>query len=149
MSAQPGMDRRYTAGAPDGNAGLPGQEASVGSLLRELAHEASAMVGNEVALAKSEARETLHTTGRGVAAVASGGAVAFSGFIVLLMSAVYGLSNVMEPWLAALIVGGVVLVIGALLVQSGKRKFRSENLRPEHSLNTMRKNTDAIRGRTA
>lgn len=121
--------------------------ASVGHLLKELLHEGTSMLTNEVALAKSEARETMRTTKEGAAAVGSGGAVALSGFIILLLGAVYGLSNVMAPWLAAVIVGGVVTFAGLAMVQAGKKKFRSESLRPEHTMHSLHKDKEAIRGR--
>ena len=42
-----------------------------------------------------------------------GALLAFAGLIILLDAAVYGLDKAgLEPWLAALIVGGVVVVIG-------------------------------------
>ena len=105
--------------------------ASVGHLLKELLHEGTSMLTKE-----------------GAAAVGSGGAVALSGFIVLLFGAVYGLSNVIAPWLAAVLVGGVVVFAGLAMVQAGKKKFRSESLRPEHTMHSLHKDKDAIRGRT-
>lgn len=124
------------------------RDASVGSLARDLLHEVPALLTKELALAKSEMRETMRETKEGLISVASGGVVVLGGYLVLLFAAVYGLSLVMAPWLAALIVGGVAAVIGFVLVSAGMRQFRAENLRPEHTLNSVRKDTDAIRGRT-
>nr|MBA2238751.1 phage holin family protein [Lysobacter sp.] len=80
--------------------------------------------------------------------VATGGAVAASGLIVLMFAAVYALSEVMAPWLAALIVGAVGLLIGYAMVQAGKKKFDAEALRPERTLHSLDKDKNAIRGRT-
>lgn len=121
--------------------------ATVGHLLKDLLHEGTSMLRNEVALARAEATETLRTTKEGAAAVGSGGAVAMAGFIILLLGAVYGLGTVMAPWLAALIVGGVVVFAGLAMVQAGKKKFRSESLRPERTLDSLHKDRDAIRRR--
>ena len=147
MSAQPNMPGQsgpYTATASPASH----IEPSVGALLKQLVREVPALLTNEVALAKSEARESMRQTKQGTAAVASGGAVLMAGFIVLLLAAVYALSAVVAPWLAALIVGGVVTLAGFAMVQSGKKKFRSESLRPNHTLNSLQKDKDVIRRRT-
>lgn len=125
------------------------KDASIGSLAKELLHEVPALLTKELALAKSEMRETLHETKEGLIAVSSGGVVLTGGYVVLLFAAVYGLSLVMAPWLAALIVGAIASVIGFLMLSAGMRQFRAENLRPDHTLHSVRKDTDVIRGRTS
>jgi xanthine/uracil permease len=123
-------------------------DASVGGLLKELVHEMPSLLTKEVALAKSEARETIRTTKAGVAAVATGGAVVLVGVFVLALAAVYALSAVMAPWLAALIVGAVVTLIGFGMLEAGKKKFQAGSLKPERTLNSLHKDKEAIRGRT-
>ena len=130
-------------------ASAPAQDASVGSLLKELAHEVPSLLTKEVALARSELRESMDTTRRGVAAVSMGGAVALGGFIVLLLAAVYALGNVVAPWLAALIVGGITLLVGLVMVESGKKEFKAETLKPHRTIDALHKDKTAIRERTA
>ncbi len=134
---------RNPAGTPH-----PEQEQSIGTLLKQLAREIPMLFTKELALAKAEARESLRATKAGVAAVASGGAVMLAGLIIVLLSAVYGLSNVMPPWLAALIVGVAGLIVGWMMVAAGKKKFETDSLRPEHTINSLHKDKDAISGRT-
>ena len=124
------------------------QDASVGSLLKQLAQEIPALFGKELALAKSEVRESMQATKAGVAAVAMGGAVALGGFLILLLAAVYGLSNVVDPWLAALIVGGITLLIGLGMVSAGKKKFEVQSFTPDRTLDAMRKDKNAVQERT-
>lgn len=123
-------------------------DAPVGALLRELAHEVPSLLTKEIALAKSEARESMRATKAGVAAVATGGAVAMAGLIVLIFAAVYALATVMAMWLSALIVGAAVMLIGYVMVQAGKKKFEAESLRPNRTIDSLHKDRDAIRGRT-
>lgn len=139
-----GSASSYGSPAPAGT-----HDASVGALLRQLAHEVPSLVSKEAALARSEAREAMTTAREGVAAVSAGGAVLMGGYIVLLLAAVYGLSNVLEPWLAALIVGGIATVAGLAMVEAGKKKFQSRSLRPEHTINSLHRDADAMRGRKA
>lgn len=131
-----------------GNAAPTAQEASVGNLLKELVHEVPSLLSKEVELAKSEARESLSATKKGVAAVSVGGAVALSGFIVLLLAAVYALSIVVAPWLAALIVGGATLLAGWAMVEAGKKKFAESSLKPDRTIDSLRKDKTALQGRT-
>lgn len=124
------------------------EDATLGQLFKELMREGTALLTNELALAKSEAREAMEHTREGAMAVSAGGLVAFSGFIMLLLAAVYGLSTVMAPWAAALLVGVIVTVAGALMVQAGKRRFAAEALRPERTMSSLHKDREAIRGRS-
>lgn len=158
MSINPNLDRPkpnpdqqagFQTPRPQTGNGHGATDAPVGVLLKELAHEVPSLLTKEVALAKSEARETMRVTKAGVAAVATGGAVAMAGLIVLMFSAVYALGAIMAPWLAALIVGAVVMLVGYMMVQAGKKKFEADSLRPNRTLDSLRKDQDAIRGRTS
>jgi hypothetical protein len=122
------------------------QDASLGTLLRELAHEVPSLLTKEVALAKSEMRENLRATSRGVAAVSTGGAVTLAGLVVVLMAVVYALSNAMAPWLAALLVGAAAMLIGFAMISAGKKKFDSQSLKPDRTVDSLRKDKTAIRG---
>jgi hypothetical protein len=123
-------------------------DTSVGGLLRQLTHEVPSLITKELALAKAEISESIRATKAGAASVATGGAVLLGGFIILLMSAVYGLSNIMEPWLAALIVGVVVVVVGMVMVSAGKKKFEATSFKPERTIHSMNKDKEAVKGHT-
>ncbi|MEG3158195.1 phage holin family protein [Lysobacter zhanggongensis] len=147
MSAQPnptGTSGTYTGASTD----APHIEPSVGTLLKQLMREVPALLTNEIALAKSEMRENMQQTKAGMASVATGGAVLMGGFVMLLLAGVYALSNVVAPWLAALIVGAVATLIGFAMVQAGKKKLQSESLRPDRTIGSLRRDKDTIRGRT-
>jgi len=62
------------------------------------------------------------------------------------MSAVYFLSTMMEPWLAALIVGVVVVVIGLIMVAAGKKKFEASSFKPDRTLHSLNKDKEVVRG---
>ena len=121
-------------------------ERSTKSLLRELMHEVPELFTKEVALARAEMRENLEQTRRGATEVSTGGVVLAGGYIVLLLAAVYGLSEVMEPWLAALLVGGVAALIGYSMVKAGMRHFSTRDLKPDRTIDSVHKDADAIRG---
>jgi len=74
-----------------------------------------------------------------------GGATLYAGILVLLASIVLGLSKVMEPWLAALIVGAVVTGVGTVLVTRGEAKAEEAVKPDEHSHRTVRAMKEAIK----
>ena len=118
---------------------------SVSALLSDLATETGTLLRHEIALFKTELQEKLGRLGRGVGAVAAGGVIAFSGWLALLAAAVLGLSEVLAPWLAALIVGLVVLAIGGGLLLFGKRRISADALVPDRTLNSLREDQAWIR----
>jgi hypothetical protein len=123
-------------------------DTSIGGLLKQLAREIPMLFTKELALAKAEMRENLRATKAGVAAVATGGAVMLAGLIVLMMAAVYGLGTVLPLWGSALVVGAAGLIIGWLMVTAGKKQFEPDALKPDHTIHSLQKDADAIRGRT-
>jgi xanthine/uracil permease len=124
---------------------MPENDASVVGLLRQLTHEVPSLFTKELALAKAEFQASLNTLKAGIAGVAGGAMVLMAGFIILLMAVVYGLSTMMAPWLAALIVGVVVMIIGFVMVQSGKKQFEPSHFKPDRTLDALNKDQEALR----
>jgi uncharacterized membrane-anchored protein YhcB (DUF1043 family) len=67
-----------------------------------------------------------------------------AGLVILLMAAVYALALVLPAWLAALIVGVVAMVVGFVMVQSGKKQLEPSQLAPERTMQSLNKDKDAI-----
>ena len=79
--------------------------------------------------------------------MASGGAVLFAGILVLLAAAVLGLSHVVADWLAALIVGGLVSIVGFVMINSGKNKFDPASLKPERTQRALQQDKEMVERR--
>ena len=117
------------------------------ALLRRLVDELSLLFRKEVALAKAEAVESFSHLKAAAISMASGGAVVFAGLLVLLAAAVLGLSHVVADWLAALIVGGIVSIVGFVMINSGKNKFDSSALRPERTQRALQQDKEMVERR--
>ena len=117
-------------------------------LLRRLVNDVGLMFAQELALLKAETAKSIGDMKAATVSIAMGGAVAFMGAFFLLLAAVYGLSNVVEPWLAALIVGGVVTLVGLIMLAAGKRKLEPDALAPRRTAAALRKDTQMIKGVT-
>ena len=119
----------------------------VAALLSDLASETGQLVQQELALFKAEMQEKLGRLGQGAGALAAGGLIAFSGWLALVAAAILGLSYVLAPWLAALIVGLVVIALGAGLLFFGKSRLDADALVPRRTLNSLREDEAWIRDR--
>jgi formate/nitrite transporter FocA (FNT family) len=114
-----------------------GTDRPLTGLLTELAQETTTLVRKEVELAKAEVSEKVSQATTGAVSLAAGGMVAFAGLIFLLLAATFYLATLMEPWLAALIVGGVVTLIGIILVVMGKSRLTARNLQPTRTISSL------------
>jgi uncharacterized membrane protein YqjE len=128
------------------NAGTEGESTS--SLLKRLMDGLSTLFRKEIALARSEISDAASAAKQGALAMASGGLVLFAGFIIVLLAIVYALAQVLSFWLSALIVGGVVMLIGFIMVQGGKKKLQPVSFKPERTVASLEKDKEAMQRRT-
>lgn len=139
-------DPRTTQGARDVHDTTPEKEhSSVPKLVRQLTSEVTSLFTKELSLARSEVRESVTDAKKGVGAMASGGVVLLAGMIVLLMAAVYGLATALSLWLSALIVGGVVTIIGFIMVKSGQSKLKADSFKPDRTIHEMQKDRESVK----
>lgn len=119
---------------------------SIGELLRDLASDSASLVQQEFALARAEAEAKLHQMIMAAIELLVGALVAFAALIILLDAGVYSLAEAgLQRWLAALIVGGVVAVIGLLLVRKGQNDLSATRLAPERTAANLRKDLDLVK----
>lgn len=123
----------------------PKADRTFSALLTDLAAETTLLIRQEVRLFKAELAEKLGRLGQGAGFLIAGGLLAFSGWLVLLAAAVLGLALVVQPWLAAVIVGVIVLAIGGILLLFGRSRFDSDALVPRRTLNSLREDEAWIR----
>src|SRR5512142_1511562 len=92
-------------------------ERPIGELFAELASKTGTLVQQELELARVELSEHASRLGGDAATLVAGGFVAYAGFLAVLAAIIAGLANFMPWWLAALVVGLVVIVVGYVLIQ--------------------------------
>lgn len=113
-------------------------EPSLGQLLNELTGDMSTLVRQEFELAKAETMQKVSHATRSIIMLVAGGLLAYAGLIALVIAAAIGLGALMPYWLSSLIVGLVVVAIGALLVMSGRSSLATLSLVPEDTVATLR-----------
>jgi uncharacterized membrane protein YqjE len=98
-----------------------------------------ATVKSEVEIAKIEIQYKSKRLGVGAAFVAVAAMFAFFMLMVLVAAAVLGFSEVMEPWGAALLVAGILLVFVILFAFMGSRWIKkNKDLFPTASIERIR-----------
>jgi len=100
----------------------PDQESATG-LLSRLVTDVSALFRNEIALAKSELVDAATNAKLGIAALAIAFVVLLAGAQTLIAAVVLALAEVMAPWAAAFIVGGLLAIVGFVMLSAAKRKL--------------------------
>ena len=125
------------AGSAAGGAVRP--EPSLGELLTRLTTDTGELVRQEVALARAEVRQVGNTLARdgarlGIAlGLALAGALALTAFLVI---AIGDLLN--NYWLGALVVGLVLLGVGAVLARSAIADVKRRGLTPQQSVASLK-----------
>jgi hypothetical protein len=127
-----------------GARGAPSDQESASGLLGRLMNDATALLRNEVALAKSEFRETINTLKIAVGSMATGGAVLIVGLFSLTAAAILALAQVMAAWAAALVVGIVLAIVGLILLQAGKKKLEPSALSMDRTQDSLRRDAEVI-----
>jgi len=118
---------------------------SVPQLLRRLVDDTATLVRKELALATAEISRSVNDAKVGAVSMVTGGAVLYLGIMFLLAAATLALALVMPGWAAALIVGGIVSLVGAVMVIGGKKKMEPDLRRTSESL---RKDREMIERQT-
>ena len=122
---------------------------SVTQLFSDLWRQTTTLLREEAELAKAEMSEKVSQVGSGLTSLAVGGAIAFAGFLLLLIAASNALAQVLSPdlapWLAPLIVGAVVLVVGLIALSKGRKDLRANNLKPERSAHSLQRDRQLAR----
>ena len=134
-----------TGGAP-ADADRMQNDRSIGQLLRDLASDATNLIHQEVLLARTEIEGNVQRSIAALVSMAAGALVAFAGVIILLGAVVDGLIEYgLQPWLADLIVGGTVAVIGFIIVRAGQSALSATSLTPERATANLRRDVDLLK----
>jgi uncharacterized membrane protein YqjE len=124
---------------------LPKEERTISQLFTELTKESSDLVRQEVQLAKAEMSEKVSQAGSAMAMLAAGALVAFAGLLALVATLIIALNGVMQTWLAALIVGSLVVIIGVALLQKGRNDLKAKNLVPRRTTESLRRDGQLVK----
>jgi len=120
---------------------------SLGSLIGSLPELISRLIRGEIALAKTELAAKAKEAGVGVGLLVGAALFGFFLLAVLITAGVLGLATVVAPWLAALIVAAVLLVITAVLALLGVKALKKGvPPTPEKAVASVKADVSALKG---
>ncbi len=99
-------------------------EQSTAELIKQMTEQVSTLVRDELKLAQVEITRKGKHAGIGAGMLGGGGLVALYGVACLIACAIIGLSHVLQAWLAALIVGVVLLAVAGVAALIGKNRVQ-------------------------
>ena len=101
----------------------PEREASTGELVKQLSEQVSALVRDELKMARLEVVRKGEFAGFGIGLYGASGLVALYAIGCLLAAAIIAIAGEIRPWLAALIIGLVLLAVSAVAALMGRSRM--------------------------
>ena len=98
-------------------------QKSAGRLMKEVTEDLSLLVRKEIELAKQEIGQSVGEKVKGGVIVAIAGVMAFFALIFFLFAIRDGLDVVFHTWLADILTGVILLILGGLAVMVAKKKL--------------------------
>jgi len=123
------------------------QERSIGELFGQLTQDMTLLVRQEVQLARTEMTEKLSRLTTNLISVGAGGFVAYLGGLALmaaLILALRDLANISLAW-SALIVGGILAIVGYVMLQRGLKELKQVELAPRRSVENIKDDVQSIK----
>jgi Putative Actinobacterial Holin-X, holin superfamily III len=134
------------------------EESSIVYLLKKLRDDTTALVHDEISLAKTEISEKIATTSRNVGYLAAGALVAYAALILILQGIGLllrdlfisgGMNQASASLLGFLIVGGVVGIIGAILIVKALDTLKKEPLTPTKTAETLKEDKEWVQSKVS
>jgi uncharacterized membrane protein YqjE len=123
-------------------------ERSVGELVQQLSRQTSTLIRQEMRLAQAELQEKGKRAGIGAGMFGGAGLVALYGVGALIAAVIMLVGTALEPWLAAVIVGVVLLAVGGILALVGKGQVdRATPAKPEQAMESLQRDIDEVKAR--
>ncbi|MAU81471.1 phage holin family protein [Gordonia sp. Z-3] len=124
----------------------PPEELSTVQLVERLQHQTTTLVKTEIRDALDEVKAKSSRFGVGVGVSGAGALLLFFGLATMVAAAVIGLANAVDPWLSAVIVGAVLLVIGAVVAGIGAQRAKAAvPPAPQHTAASVQRDVDTVK----
>ncbi len=124
-------------------------ERSLGELFGDLAELLSRLIRQEADLARTEVTSNISRLAKDASLLGIGGVLVHGGFLALVAAAIALLTRLgLDVWISALIVGVVLVAIGALLADRGRQQMKTSSLAPTGTIETLKEDVEWARNPT-
>jgi uncharacterized membrane protein YqjE len=124
------------------------RDRSPGEIVKDIVDNAQEIIRSEVRLAKAEIREESRKAMSAGISLGAGAVMALYG-IGFLLAAIAGLLSLVMPWwAAALTVGALLSIGGAIGISGGIKKWKEFNPTPERTIADVKENVEWLKRQT-
>jgi uncharacterized membrane protein YqjE len=125
-------------------------DAPVGELVQQLSQQTATLVRQEMRLAQAELKEKGKHAGMGAGMFGGAGVVALYGVGALIAALIMLIGTALEPWLAALIVGVVLLAVAGVLALLGRKQVdQATPAKPERAMDSVQRDVEHVKERAS
>ena len=125
----------------------PQEGQPLGALVNQLAQQIPELIRSEMRLAQAEVAQKGKRAGVGIGMFSIAGLLAFFAVASLVTTAILGLTYVVDPWLAALIVALLLLVAAVLVGVVGRNKVAEAGPAvPERAMQGIKDDIATVKG---
>ena len=121
-------------------------DRSIGEIINVLRPQLQELVSKQLELARTELVPVGKRAGLAAGLLAAGAVFMFVFLIFLCLTGVYLLNLFLPLWLSALIVSGILLLVGAILAGAGASILRNLDPKPHRTIRTLQQNVNWIKG---
>jgi len=118
---------------------------SFGELLGQLANNSSALVRDEIQLAKQEMSEKFTRLRSAIIVVTTGAFIGVLATLALTAAAIIGLASYVGPGNASLIIGVALAIIAGIIVLTGVSRMKRTSLKPEQTIETLEEDKEWLK----
>jgi len=120
-------------------------QRSAASIVSDLWVHTEKLLAEELALLRADVDRRTIQARNDLLELALAGGVAYAGALALVAALVLGLGKRLELWLAALIVGGLVLAVGYAMFKHSTHKLAQRDVVPRTSIQNAETTTHMIK----
>ena len=121
-------------------------DRSIKEIIDALRPQLQELVNKQIELAKTEMEPVAKRAGLASGLLAAAGVFMFVFLIILSLAGVYILDVFLSLWVSALIVSGILLLVGGILAASGAGILRRLDPTPHRTIRTLQQNINWIKG---
>lgn len=129
----------------DAGASKPASDKSTAELVHDMTERFAHLARTEVRLAVREVQDKAKHAGKGAASVGAAGVLAGYGLAVVFAGVVLLLALVLPAWVAAMIVGGALLVAAAVAALVAKGQFRKSAPVPSDAVEQAKEDVQVVK----
>jgi hypothetical protein len=121
-------------------------DRSIKEIIEVLRPQLQELTDKQLELARTELAPVGKRAGLAAGLLVAGGAFMFVFLIFLSLTGVYLLNLFLPLWVSALIVSGILLLVGGILAGAGASILRNLDPKPHRTIRTLQQNVNWVKG---